>query len=131
VLDGINESSVRPSTPSTLSSWAAQVITDGLFTPNCTRQQLTEFCQRWKVSELALFGSVLRSDFHQGSDLDILVSFAPEAEWSLLDHLRMQEELGELLGRKVDLVSKRAIERSSNWVRRSAILQSAQVIYAA
>lgn len=98
---------------------------------NITRHQLTEFCQPWKVSELAVFGSALRPDFHQGSDVDILVSFAPGAEWSLLDHLRMQEELGELLGRQVDLVSKRAIERSSNWVRRSAILTSAQVIYGA
>ncbi len=98
---------------------------------NITRHQLADFCQRWMVSELALFGSALRDDFRPESDVDILVSFAPGAEWSLLDHLRMQEELSELLGRKVDLVSKRAIERSGNWVRRSAILQSAQVLYGA
>ncbi|HEY6074172.1 MAG TPA: hypothetical protein VIV15_12490 [Anaerolineales bacterium] len=57
--------------------------------------------------------------------------FSPDADWSLLDHVRMAEELSELLGRRVDLVSKRAIERSQNWMRRKAILESAEVIYAA
>jgi hypothetical protein len=92
---------------------------------------LDEFCGKWKISELSLFGSALRPDFHSDSDLDILVSFAPGADWSLLDHIRMADELGELFGRRVDLVSKRAIERSQNWMRRKAILESAEVIYAA
>jgi predicted nucleotidyltransferase len=84
---------------------------------------------RWLVSELSLFGSILRQDFRADSDIDCLVSFRPEADWSLLDHLQMQQELIEILRRDVDLVSKRAIDRSQNWLRRQEILSTAQVIY--
>ena len=93
--------------------------------------QLTEFCQRWKVRELALFGSVLRDDFRPDSDIDILITFAPEAKRGVFVLAQMQEELETLFGRSVDLVSKRAIERSQNWIRRQNILEFAQVIYAA
>ncbi len=92
---------------------------------------LADFCRRWEIRELALFGSVLSKAFGPASDVDILVTFLPEAEWSLLDHIRMEEELSALLGRQVDLVSKKAIERSENWLRRRAILESAEVVYAA
>lgn len=92
---------------------------------------INSFCTRWKITELALFGSVIRDDFNPDSDIDILVTFAPDSRWSLIDHVRMQEELSELLGRKVDLVSKRGIEHSANYLRREAILNSAEVIYAA
>ncbi len=88
------------------------------------------FCRRWRVAELSLFGSVLREDFRPDSDVDILISFAPRAEPSLLDHVAMQEELAELFGRRVDLVTRPAIERSSNWIRRRAILGTAQRVYA-
>ncbi len=93
--------------------------------------ELTEFCKRWKISELALFGSALRDDFGQNSDIDLLISFMPNTEWSLLDHFQMEEELCSLFDQRVDLVSKRAIERSENWIRRKTILESAQVLYAA
>ena len=93
--------------------------------------QLAEFCRRWKVSELALFGSVLRGDFKAGSDVDVLVTFAGGARWSLLDLVKMQDELGSLWKRPVDLLARRAVERSPNWIRRKAILESAEVIYAA
>lgn len=93
--------------------------------------QLTQFCQRWKVRELALFGSVLRDDFRPDSDIDILITFAPEAKRGVFVLAQMQEELETLFGRSVDLVSKRAIERSQNWIRRQNILEFAQVIYAA
>ncbi len=88
------------------------------------------FCRRYKISELALFGSVLRDDFRADSDIDVLVTFAPAAEWSLLDHIRMEQELASLLGREVNLVSRRAIDKSQNWIRRREILESAQVVYA-
>ncbi len=91
---------------------------------------LEEFCQRWKVTELALFGSALREDFREDSDIDLLVTWIPDHGWSLLDHVQMQDELKELTGRGVDLVSKRGIERSSNWLRRRSILESAQIVYA-
>jgi uncharacterized protein len=76
-----------------------------------------------------VFGSALRGDCRPDSDLDLLVSFAPEAEWSLLDHVAMAEELSGALGRKVDLVSRRAVERSSNWIRQRAILDSAEPFF--
>jgi predicted nucleotidyltransferase len=95
------------------------------------REQLEEFCRRWKIAELDLFGSALREDFRPDSDLDLLVSFTPDADWSLLDHVAMEEELSGILGRKVDLVSRRAIERSSNWIRRRAILESAEPYFVA
>ena len=93
--------------------------------------RIADFCRRWKIAELALFGSVLREDFRPDSDVDVLASFAPEARWSLMDEVRMEDELVAILGRKVDLVSRWAIEHSRNWIRRKAILGSAEVIYAA
>jgi uncharacterized protein len=93
--------------------------------------ELEEFCRRWRIVELSAFGSVLREDFGPGSDIDLLVRFAPEAHWSLLDHMRMERELGEILGREVDLVSRSAVERSPNWIRRKEILSTARTLYAA
>jgi predicted nucleotidyltransferase len=89
-------------------------------------EQLDGFCRRWRIAELRVFGSALREDFGPDSDLDLLVRFTPEADWSLMDHVAMEEELAGIVGRKVDLVSQRAIERSSNWIRRKAILDSSE-----
>lgn len=89
---------------------------------------LESLCRKWQVHELALFGSVLRDDFSPESDVDVLVTFEPEATWSLWDLIRMREELESLLGRKVDLVEKEAIR---NPFRRRKILDSHQVVYAA
>ena len=93
--------------------------------------RIGEFCRRWRVTELALFGSVLRDDFRADSDVDLLVSFAPDAGWTLLDHVEMEEELEGIFGRPVDLVSRRAVEASPNWIRRREILETAQPIYVA
>ena len=90
---------------------------------------IQDFCRRWLVRDLALFGSALREDFGAHSDVDMLVTFAPDAAWSLLDHIRMQTELSELLGRAVDLVSRRAIERSANPIRKHEILGTARTVY--
>jgi len=79
------------------------------------KEKIDEFCQKWKIVELSLFGSVLRDDFRSDSDVDMLVTFSPDAEWSLLDHVAMEEELSVIFGKKVDLVSRRAIERSENY----------------
>ncbi len=91
--------------------------------------KIKDLCDRWKIRELALFGSVLRNDFRPDSDIDLLVTFSPDADWSLFDHVQMQQELVNILKRKVDLVSKRAIERSHNWIRRREILETAKIIY--
>lgn len=93
--------------------------------------KITEFCHRWKITELAFFGSVLREDFRPDSDVDVLVTFSADAGWSLFDHVKMQDELSTVLGREVDLVSKRAIENSHNWIRKQSILDSAEIYYAA
>ena len=93
--------------------------------------RLAAFCQRWKIVELAVFGSLLREDFGPESDVDFLVRFAPAAQWSLFDHFRMELELVDLLGREVDVVDREAIESSPNWLRRREILGTARTIYAA
>lgn len=74
---------------------------------------------------------MLRDDFRSDSDVDLLVSFAPDAEWSLFDHIRMEEELSSIFGRKVDMVSRRVVERSDNWIRRKVILETAEPYYVA
>jgi hypothetical protein len=95
-----------------------------------TPEQLADFCERWKVAELALFGSVLRDDFSVNSDVDILVSFAAHHAWGL-EFIQMREELAVLLQRPVDLLTHQSIMNSRNTLRRQAILDSAEVIYAA
>jgi predicted nucleotidyltransferase len=93
--------------------------------------EIADFCRRWKVTELALFGSVLRGDFGPDSDIDVLVSFAPDARWSLFDLVTMQDELRAIFGREVDLLQRVAVERSENYIRRKSILSNLEVIYAA
>jgi len=92
---------------------------------------LEAWCQRWQVTELAFFGSVLRGDFGADSDVDVLVQFSAASQWSLLDHIAMEEELTTFFGRPVDLISRHAVEASRNQIRRHHILDSAQVVYAA
>ena len=89
------------------------------------------FCDRWQVGELALFGSVLRDDFGPDADIDVLIQFKSQRTPGLFGITTMQHELAELLARRVDLVHRRAIEESRNYIRRKAILESALVVYAA
>jgi uncharacterized protein len=95
------------------------------------RGKIAEFCRKWKIREFALFGSVLRDDFRPDSDIDVLVTFDENAHHSLFDLVDMQDELKEIFGREVDLVSKRGIESSRNYIRKNVILSSAEAIYAA
>ncbi len=92
------------------------------------KEKIADFCRRWKVTEFALFGSVLREDFKPDSDVDVLVTFAPDAPWSLLDIVTMQEELKAIFGREVDLVEKEGLR---NPFRRHSILTTRRIIYAA
>jgi predicted nucleotidyltransferase len=96
-----------------------------------THEQIAAFCRKWKIERLELFGSVLRDDFDRESDIDILVTFAPDANWRFRDDLDMEEELTGLLGRHVDLVERRLVETNPNWVRRRNILSTAQLLYEA
>lgn len=96
--------------------------------PTIDPHQIADFCRRWKVTELALFGSVLREDFRPDSDVDVLVTFEPGAPWTLWDLSRMRIELEAIFGREVDLVEKKALR---NPLRRRAILANQRVVYAA
>jgi predicted nucleotidyltransferase len=91
---------------------------------------IVEFCRKWHVCELSLFGSALRDDFKSDSDIDVLVALDPKAVCTLFDLDRMEKELQELFGRQVDLISRRGIEASRNYLRRNAILNSRKVVYA-
>jgi predicted nucleotidyltransferase len=97
--------------------------------PKEKQRELAVVCRRWQIVELAFFGSVLRDDFGPESDLDILVRFDPDARHTLFDMVRMREDLVQIFGRKVDLVSRRGIESSRNHLRKRAILESAEVFY--
>jgi uncharacterized protein len=92
--------------------------------------QLAAFCQEWKITKLELFGSMLIEP-SCAQDIDLLVTFAPDARWGLFEHEHMQNELARMLGRSVDLTSRRAIEASGNAPRRNAILNSVVPIYVA
>ncbi len=94
-------------------------------------EELTRFSERWRIREIALFGSALRDDFRPDSDIDVLITFDESADWGLFAHVRMQQELEAIFGRPVDLISRRALESSSNWLRRNNIIRSARVIYSA
>jgi predicted nucleotidyltransferase len=91
-------------------------------------RKIAEFCTRWRIREFSLFGSVLREDFRPDSDVDVLVTFHPDARWSLFDFVDMQEELKALFGRDVDLVEAEGLR---NPFRRRSILQSKEVIHVA
>jgi len=94
---------------------------------NLNARELAEFCQRHLVAELAVFGSALRDDFGPESDVDILITFAPEAEVSLFDLVDMADELSAIIGRRVDLVPKQGLKPRI----RQSVLESAHVLYAA
>lgn len=93
------------------------------------RKQIADFCKRWNVSEFAIFGSALSADFRPDSDVDVLVSFSHGTNVSLFDMVNMQDELKRIFKRDVDLISKRGVENSRNYLRRRAILESARVIH--
>lgn len=87
--------------------------------------KLAEFCRRNRIRRLSLFGSVLRDDFNERSDVDVLVEFEPEARVGLLRLAGMELELGEMIGRKVDLNTKGFLSRDF----RDRVLAEAEVRY--
>jgi predicted nucleotidyltransferase len=92
---------------------------------------LRRFCLRWRIARLELFGSALRGELKPESDVDFLVTWEEEANWGLFEKAAMERELAGILGRPVDLVSRRAIEASPNHLRREGILARTETIYAA
>lgn len=91
------------------------------------REDIADFCRQWKITEFSLFGSVLRDDFRPDSDVDVLVTFAADAPWSLLDMVTMREQLRQIFGREVHLVEQAGLR---NPFRRKAILGQREVIFA-
>lgn len=100
------------------------------FVESIPHEELRRFCRRWKVRELAVFGSALRTDFSSESDVDILVSFDGSANWGLFDHVQMRLDLEAIVKRRVDLVTRRALELSQNGLLRENILNTARIIFA-
>lgn len=99
------------------------------FVAELPKERIVEFCERWKIIELALFGSILRDDFRPDSDVDVLVTFALDAKWGLFKLVEMQQELEAIVGRDIDLIERKAIEGSHNWLRRQEILGTAKTFY--
>ncbi len=95
------------------------------------KETIADFCRKWQIVEFALFGSVLRDDFQPDSDVDVLVTFSPDSDWGIEHLLDMKEELQALFGRAVDLVEKRLVEESHNYIRRKHILSHMEAVYAA
>jgi predicted nucleotidyltransferase len=89
--------------------------------------EIAEICRRYQVKELAVFGSAARGEMRPDSDIDLLVEFLPESRVDLLQHFAAEREFSTLLGRKVDLVSKRALRA----ILREEVLSQARLIYAA
>ena len=93
------------------------------------QQKIENFCRKWKIEELALFGSVLREDFDaEKSDIDVLITFQPDVVWGW-DLVEMKDELESIFGRRVDFLEKKIVERSKNYYRKKAILSAYEVIY--
>jgi predicted nucleotidyltransferase len=93
--------------------------------------EIEAFCRRNQIRSFGLFGSALREDFNSGSDIDVLVEFEQGQEPGLFRLIELQDELSVIFGRKVDLVERRAVEKSENYIRRHHILESVEPIYVA
>lgn len=92
-------------------------------------ETLAEFCRKWGIDSMALFGSVLREDFRPDSDLDFLVTFSSDTRQGLLKQVKIKHDLESFVSRKVDIVVRQSVEESDNWIRRREILTTERVIY--
>ena len=126
IKDALGEMTDRVTIRKARISRSEYAVVEGIEIPS---DEIAAFCRRWQITRLALFGSALRDDFGADSDVDVLVKFDDKAHPTLFDMSRMEAELKAILGREVDLVSQRGIERSRNHLRRKAILESAEPVY--
>jgi predicted nucleotidyltransferase len=95
------------------------------------QQAIEAFCRRWGITELDVFGSAIREDFRADSDVDLLASFSDDRRPTLFTLLQMEAELKQLFGQKVDLLDRRSVERSDNYIRRKHILANSEPLYVA
>jgi uncharacterized protein len=89
------------------------------------QKKIVEFCLMHQIQQLSLFGSVLRDDFSSSSDVDVLVEFKPGTRIGLILLARLESELSEILGRKVDLNTKGFISKYF----RAAVMAEREVQY--
>lgn len=94
------------------------------------KAELAAFCRANGIRRLSVFGSAVREDFGPESDVDVLIEFEP-GRVPGFRFVSMAAELSELFGRPVDVLTRRSVERSANYIRRREILDSAEDIYAA
>lgn len=113
----------------TVETTSANIVTKPPSNFPLGKEDVVEFCQKWQITELALFGSILGDDFTPQSDVDVLITFAPRTRRSLFDLIQIRDELAQLSGRKVDVLTRKSVEQSHNWLRKQNILNSARVIY--
>ena len=95
------------------------------------KDNIIKFCKKWLIAEFALFGSALREDFSESSDVDVLVDFDPRSQHTLFDLVEMQQELKQLFDRQVDLLTRKALDRMRNRYRKDGIEASLRTIHAA
>jgi hypothetical protein len=85
-------------------------------------ETIRAFCKKWTIHSFSFYGSIMRDDFRPDSDIDVMIEFSPGDRTSVLDMGAMQEELEALFSRNVDLVERKSIEQSENYIRRNGIL---------
>lgn len=95
------------------------------------REGIEAFCKKWNISELQVFGSVTTDHFRPDSDIDIVVDFPAGSHHTLIQLARMEEELERIFGRRIDLLTRKAVEQSRNTIRRESILSSLVKVYGA
>jgi predicted nucleotidyltransferase len=96
---------------------------------NVPQAALEDYCRRWRIRRLEVFGSILRDYFGPESDVDFLVTFDPKTCLTLMTLVRAEEELAAIVGRPVDIVERPSIEKNQNWMRRRLILGNARTVY--
>ncbi len=94
------------------------------------KDRIAEFCQRHGIMRLEIFGSFASGNPRPDSDIDMLVTFRADCRPGL-DFFELAEELEQIVGRKVDLLTRRSVETDANPIRRNSILESAHELYAA
>ena len=94
-------------------------------------KQIEAFCKAWNIKELLVFGSITTDHFRPDSDIDIVVDFLPGTHRTLIQLARMEEDLEKIFGRRIDLIPKKAVEESRNFIRKKSILASMVRIYGA
>jgi len=92
------------------------------------RRAIEALCSQYAIREFSFFGSAIRDDFHEKSDVDVVVSFFESADISLFDIIDLGQDLEKMLNRPVDIVEKEGLK---NPIRRKRILETMETVYAA